>query len=199
MASADRGSLHHEECMTVPRLLKGERILWSARPKRGLFFRTEWLAVIPILGVGCWMSSVVFSASRSSGEWPPFMLLGLVSAAFVIGVAANLVGLDLFSALKAEYHLTDKRVIVATRVVASLERSVPLSELGEVGLRERSNGSGSVTFRPKMSWADRLRPPAYFELLWFPRLAFDNIAAARDVYNLVLQAMADQVQQRGAA
>jgi hypothetical protein len=123
------------------------------------------------------------------------MLLALVPAVFVIVIAAWLIGLDLASSLNAEYQLTDHRIIVATRVIVPLERSIPLSEVGEVALRDGPHGSGSVIFRPKISWAYRLRPPAYIEFLWFPRLAFDNIANPRHAYNLVLQAIADYARQ----
>jgi hypothetical protein len=185
--------------MTTPVLIEGEHLLWSARPRRGLFFRVEWLAIIPFLAVGCWMSSVTFYTSFRDGEWQLYMLLFLVPVVFVIVTACYLIGLDLLARLKVEYHLTDLRVIVATRVVIALERTVPLSELREVGLREKADGSGTVTFRPKDRWIFGRRPPAYLDLLWFPRLAFEDIEAARHVQSLVVRAMLVSGQRESAA
>jgi len=181
--------------MVEPGLLKDERLLWTARPRPGLFFRLWWFAVIPLLSVGCWISGTVVWSSLRSPESPPFVFFSLAPVVFVVVIVAYLVGLDLLARLRAEYHLTDKRVIVVSRIIISLERSLPLTEIGEVALREKPDGSGTVTFRPKESWVYRSRPPAYLDLLWFPRLAFEDIVNARQAYNLVLEARLAQTQQ----
>lgn len=125
-------------------LLAGEKILWQGVPGRGIRFRRMDFYLIPF-GLFFFGFSLFWEWLATSGKSPgifpifgiPFILVGLY---LVIGRFFW----DAYSRARSAYTLTNQRAIIQTMVFGSTLKSMTLADLPEVGLEERSDGSGTV-------------------------------------------------------
>ena len=140
------------ELVLSPQLGRGEKLLWSGRPRQGIFLRSNDAYLIPfsLLWGGFaifWEHGVLTSnAPFFFGIWGiPFVLIGLyliVGRFFV----------DAKQRSRTFYGLTNQRVIIVSGVVSRNIKSLQLRTLSEVSLAEREDGSGTITFGPSAPW-----------------------------------------------
>lgn len=131
------------------RLEPGEHLLWWDRPPAGLIFRpADWFLVPFSVLWACF--AFFWEAKVLDSNAPP--LFGLVGVPFVLVGIYILVGRfvhDAWRRGRTAYGLTDQRVMIVT---GSWEtKSVYLEGLGEVNLRERGDGTGSIIFGHEQS------------------------------------------------
>lgn len=167
----------------------GERLLWSGRPRQGVFLRPADAYLIPfsLMWGGFaifWEYSVLSSkAPFFFGIWGiPFVLVGLY-------LIAGRFFADARQRAKTFYGLTNQRVIIVSGLFSRAVKSMQLRTLSDVSLSERADGSGTITFGPTAPWwsgsagwpgSARYAPPA-----------FDSITGAREVYERVRSAQKD--------
>ena len=122
-----------------------EQVLWSGRPRQGVFLRLSDAVQIPFSLFWCgfiafWEHGVVQSGSIFMMLWGiPFILVGL----------HLLVGrflLDAWQRACTDYAVTDQRVLIVNYLFTRRVRSVELAGLSEMTLTERRDGRGSITF-----------------------------------------------------
>jgi len=171
----------------------GERLLWTGAPRQGLLFRPSDALMVPfsLLWGGFaifWETSVL--AMRGPlffAIWGvPFVLVGLymiVGRFFV----------DALVRARTIYALTDRRAIIVSGLRSPTVRSVELARIPELGLAERANGTGTITFGPPGPGA------AWFGGMPWPGVAakltpaFELVAEVRTVYQRVREAQAAAV------
>ncbi len=166
-------------------LSAGERLLWSGQPRQGLLLRPSDAFMVPfsLLWGGFaifWEISVLSIGAPGFFElWGvPFVLVGLymIVGRFIADarVRANTVN-----------ALSDCRVIVVSGFFGKTGRSVDLRVIPEIGVTERANGTGTITFGTSPTaagWFVGTPWPGMSKR--FPP-AFDLIADVRSVYQQV--------------
>jgi hypothetical protein len=161
----------------------GERLLWSGKPRQGVFLRPADAYLIPfsLMWGGFaifWEYSVLSSkGSLFFGVWGiPFVLIGVY---LIVGRFFA----DARQRARTYYGLSNQRVIIVSGLFTEGVKSLQLRTLSDVSLSERSDGTGTITFGPTTplsfggpSWpgSGRYAPPS-----------FDSIAGAREVFDRV--------------
>jgi tetratricopeptide (TPR) repeat protein len=182
-------------------LASGEQLLWSSRPQQGLRLRAADAALIPFSLV--WGGFAIFweygaatgfasgntrAAPQFFAVWGiPFVVLGLyliVGRFFV----------DAWVRSRTELGVTDRRIVILTRVFTAHVRSLALGSLAELALHEGRNGRGTITFGPNPSgnWA---ATPGWPGAGRRTAPTFEGIEQVRPVYELI-QAAAESARQR---
>jgi len=174
-----------------PELGRGERLLWSGMPSQGLVLRPSDALMVPfsLLWGGFaifWEYSVVTSkgAPVFFTLWGvPFVLVGLymIFGRFFV---------DSYLRARTYYGVTDQRVIILSGLASREVKSIALQGLNDISLNERSDGSGSITFGPSnpmyAMWSGTAWPGTAKKIA----PAFEPIAEARRVYNIIREAQA---------
>jgi len=156
------------------RLLRGEKIVWSGRPKQGLMLTGRDGLLIPFsLMLGgfafFWESSVLRSPNAPVVMvlfGIPFVLIGLfmIFGRFII---------DAWIRTGVFYALTDRRVLILRSLPSASFQSVSLELLPDATLNETSDGRGTIRFGAAVplwsrgaggfgAWAPTLDPTPQF-------------------------------------
>ena len=162
---------------------RSEKLLWSGRPRQGVFFRARDTFLIPfsLLWGGFaifWEYGVVTSdAPFFFRLWGvPFVLVGLYLIIGRFFVEANLRS-------KTYYGLTNERVIIISGMLSRNVKSLQLRSLSDVSLSEGAGGIGTVTFGPTApAWTTGGAWPGASKTM---SPAFDSIVGAREVFERI--------------
>jgi hypothetical protein len=173
------------------RLLNGERLLWTGRPKQGVLFTGADVFMVPFSLV--WSGMVVsflFIAERDGSDG----MTTLVLTAFLCLGFYMLIGrfiVDAWVRQELRYAVTDRRLLIARPPPFSKFTSLKINQLPEVDLNERLNGQGTIRFGPPVSmwrgdggwsgWTPVFDPVPQF-------LAIDD---ARQVFDLIERSAAE--------
>lgn len=167
-------------------LERGERLLWAGTPRQGIVFRASDLFQVPF--------SLLWAGFASFWNWSVwvsdapilFRLFGLPFLVVGAYVSVGRFWVDARRRARTTYGVTDRRVIIASGVVASALKSLDLQTLSDITLTERADGSGTITFGAGnmltgmyagTPWPGMTQPPA-----------FELIPDARRVYAIVRDA-----------
>lgn len=134
-------------------LVSGEKVLWQGAPAGGIRFRRTDFILIPFgLAFFCfslfWETTAVSIIGPGNHDQP---LIAMVFPLF--GIPFILVGFylvigrffwDAYSRKRSTYLLTNRRALIETTALGSKLVSVTLADLGEIGLEQRGDGSGTV-------------------------------------------------------
>ncbi len=135
------------------RLLNGERLLWTGRPKQGVLFTGTDVFLIPFSLI--W-SGMVVSFLFLPGPGGPDGMTTVVLTAFVCLGFYMLVGrfiVDAWVRREVRYAVTDRRVLIARPEPFSKFTALKIEQLPEVDLNERANGQGTIRFgAPASMW-----------------------------------------------
>ncbi|MBI5858037.1 MAG: hypothetical protein HZB42_10380 [Sphingobacteriales bacterium] len=126
-----------------PSLIRGEKILWIGKPKAGIKFRTTDIYLIPFSFL--WFGFAVFwtvTASRAGA----FALFGIPFVAIGFYMAIGRFFTDAYQRTRTIYAISDNRVIIKSGFFYRNVTSYNIKSLPEVTIREKSDGSGSITF-----------------------------------------------------
>ena len=167
----------------------GEKLLWSGQPAAGIRFVPADLMMIPfsLLWGGFalfWEYTVLKSGTASwfFALWGiPFVLMGVY---MIIGRFF----FDAHRRARTAYGLTPERVIIISGVFSRETRSLPLKQLPEIAVSERSDGTGTIVFGTQSplaptwmgSWPGSARfKPAQFESIPRAREVFGRLRDAQ--------------------
>ncbi len=127
-------------------LFDGEQLVWTGQPRRGIHLRARDAFMIPFsLMWGGFAFFWEFSVIRSGAPvlfaiWGvPFVLVGiyLIVGRFFYDAAAR---------ARTAYALTNRRAIIISGIFSRQIRSIDLRSIPELGFRESSDGSGTISF-----------------------------------------------------
>jgi hypothetical protein len=168
------------------RLLPDERIVWSGAPGQGLVLTRRDILLIPFSLL--WCGFAIFWTVGATGMGAP-SLFRLWGALFICVGLYFVVGrfvVDAWVRRGTEYALTDRRALIYRSAPFSKFTAVSLSQLPDLDLVERSDGSGTIKFGQVISaWGNRGMGA------WSPSLdptpQFIAIRDARRVFDLLQQ------------
>lgn len=128
------------------RLLKGETIVWSGRPRQGIMLTGRDLFLIPfsLLWGGFaifWEASVLSTkaAAFMSLFGVPFVVIGLL-------LIFGRLPIDAWLRRRLHYALTDRRILILREGPWSSFEAIALDRLPDVTLTESSHGRGTIRF-----------------------------------------------------
>lgn len=161
----------------------GERLLWSGRPRQGIFLQPSDAVTIPFSLM--WGGFAIFwEYSVWTSKAPfffrlwgvPFVLVGLY---FMVGRFF----VDAQARSRTWYGLTNQRVIIVSGLTSREVKSLQLRTLSDVTLSERSDATGTITFGPETPrWTGFSRWPGSRSQ---SSPAFEAIPSAREVYDRI--------------
>ena len=173
-------------------LSRGERLVWSGQPRRGIRLRAADLFIIPFSILWCgffiFWEAEVLTMSKFKAAGPIGIVFALFGLPFVV-IGLHLVFgrflADAAARKRTFYGLTSDRILIVSGWLSRRTKSLNLRTLSDISLIERRDGSGTITFGPSSpfgqwfpmgSWpgAGQLAPPA-----------FDMIDDAKTVYDLI--------------
>src|SRR5215213_8617017 len=181
---------NEEKRIIETQLVPGERLLWSGRPRQGVYLRGTDAALIPFSLLWCGFA-IFWEVSVFKTDAPfffrlwgiPFVLVGLYMVFGRFFVDAKLRS-------KTYYGVTSERVIIVSGLFSTKTKSLNIRTLTEVTLDEKTSGGGTITFgpTPPMSrwgggaafpgWGQQQAPPG-FELAQGARKVYETIRAAQ--------------------
>jgi hypothetical protein len=171
------------------RLLRGERVRWSGRPKQGFLLTDRDLFLVPasifFLGI-----SLLWNSQASSTGTPWFFaLIGW----FILPVGAYFFAgrflVDAWLRRDLQYAVTDKRVLIARPGPFARFTAIGLKPAPEMELKEHANRRGTIRFGPRQplwanqqwsSWTPALEAQPQLLAIEKPREVFDLIQRATD-------------------
>jgi len=141
------------------RLMPGERILWSGRPRQGLLLTGRDIFLVPFSLIFCggtivWEAAVLGLLNRAGAHshaplffalWGvPFVLLGLylVFGRFITDASIR---------RRTIYGVTDKRVLILRDGSFNKFVALNVDRLPEIAISERTSGRGTIIFGPNPS------------------------------------------------
>jgi hypothetical protein len=178
-------------------LAPSERLLWFGQPRSGIVFRSSDSFVIPFSLV--WGGTTIFIyASVPTSDMPIFYKLFILP--FVVVALYLLLGRFILDAKRRSatcYGITNERIIIISTHFGRNIRSLDLRAFDVISLKEKSDGSGTITFglahRRKYGY-DGTRFP---ELGQDTVPEFEMIQNAKSVYETVRNAQRKQLELRG--
>ena len=169
-------------------LRPGERLLWAGRARSGIILRPPDLFLIPFSLV--WIGVTGFIAYFTIRDGAPWFVAVFAGLFVLVGLflLAGRQWVDMARRARTIYGVTSDRVIIRARLFGRRLKSLPLSKVNEVTLRERRGGTGMITFGTVTR-----------EVLWLAGSGIpgaDDYACpmlelgpeARDVYGVILDA-----------
>ncbi len=130
------------------RLLTGERLLWSDRPRQGFVWRGRDLGLVP-LGLG-WCVLVVVRTVQSWHEASsfPVRLLGLVALAAGLWLVLGRPIVDRCVRARTIYGITDRRVVELREGQEGGCWSVGVHDLEPIELTVHRDGTATIEYGP---------------------------------------------------
>ncbi len=165
-----------------------EKLLWSGRPKQGIFLRGTDAFLIPFSLM--WGGFAVFWEIIVFRNHAPF-LFRLFGIPFVLLGLYMIIGrffADASQRRKIIYGLTNQRVIIISGLLSRQVKTLNLKTLSDISLAERSDERGTISFgriNPRYMWINTGWWPG-LNLLAVPN--FDTIEKAKEVYEKIRRA-----------
>jgi len=135
---------YHEEFKDE--LLKNEKILWSGKPKDGIFFKGSDALMIPFSLM--WGGFAIFlEASVITSDAPIFFKLWGIP--FVLVGLYIIFGRFIFEKKEREktfYAVTDSRILIKSGLFNTKLTSLSLQKLPELSITKKENGFGTIEF-----------------------------------------------------
>lgn len=167
-----------------------EQVLWSGRPKQGIFLRGADAFQIPFSVLWCgfalfWESGVARTGNAFFMLWGvPFVAIGLymVFGRFIVEARQR---------ARTCYAVTGRRVLIVSGIFARSVKSLELKGLADLTFSEGRDGRGSIVFGPETGLAGMFGGASSWpgsRTQAAPR--FDLIEDARAVHRIIRDAIA---------
>ena len=164
-------------------LRRSEKLLWSGRPRQGVFLTQTDAGTIPFsLMWGGFAFFWEFKAVSSGGP----LFFDLWGVPFVLIGAYMIVGRFFYEALlrsRTYYGLTNERVIIISGLTSRAVKSLQVQTLTDVTLSEEASGTGTITFGPNLSYSGRGSSAGRTQ-----QPSFESIADAQEVFERICSA-----------
>ena len=164
-------------------LRRSEKLLWSGRPRQGVFLTERDAGMIPFSLM--WGGFSFFWEFKSVSSGAP-LFFDLWGVPFVLVGVYMIVGRFFYEAVarsRTYYGLTNERVIIISGLSSRTVQSLQVQTLTDVILSEEASGIGTVTFGPNMSHSGRGS-----SVIRSPQPSFESIADAREVFEQICSA-----------
>jgi hypothetical protein len=183
--SAIAGAATMADDLFQGRLLSGERISWSGRPKSGLVLTGRDIYLIPFSLVWCGFAIFWTFGATDAGAPTFFTLWGMMFVCVGLYFVFGRFIVDAWVRHGLRYAVTDRRILIARPAPFAKFTAIGLGQLPDIDLAERGNGRGTIRFGQAAStmwnnrgggvWSDALDPTPKFIAIEDARRVFDLI------------------------
>jgi len=165
----------------------GESLIWAGTPAAGLLLRPSDAVMVPVSLM--WGGFAIFweTTVLKSGAPGFFALWGIPFLFVALYIIVGRFFVDSRIRRHTVYALTNRRAIIISGLFFRTSTSLPLATLTDISLREKADGSGTITLGrplPNISWMSGLRWPGLNQ----NTPAFEFISEARGVHDRLLDA-----------
>jgi len=172
------------QAAVVRELQAGEHLLWSGMPRQGLRFRSGDIFMVPFsLLWGGIVFSGIYKNITSHKEPSGSMVLLLPFVVMGIYLIAGRFFIDSYQRSRTYYGVTNQRVLILSGIWTREVKAISLSNLNEISLTERSDGSGDIVFGSMNPMYAMGRSGMNKNAV----PAFELIEDVRQIYNLIQQ------------
>ena len=131
--------INYEETLSSP-LIEGEKVLWSAKPKKSAFIINNVLALLPFALLWLIFDSmfIVAFSSGNAGQMKEILLFIIPFFAIHLMPVWIWLGNCLTANKKwknTKYYLTDKRIIIQTGIIGANYETIHYKEIKKVNLK----------------------------------------------------------------
>jgi Bacterial PH domain len=180
-------------------LTSGEKLLWTGRPRQGIFFRGTDVLLIPFSllwgGFAIFWEVGVLTATRSHPTSDPlgvvFPLFGIPFVAIGLYFIFGRFFADAAQRKRTIYAITNQRVIIRSGVFSRTTKSLNLRTLSDVTLSEKRDSTGTITLGPTIGWYSWFQGTSWPGMGKYQPPMFDSITDAKNVYDLLRKAQAN--------
>jgi hypothetical protein len=166
----------------------GESLIWSGIPRQGLLLRPTDALMIPFSLLWGGFAFYWEASALSSGAPPFFLLWGIPFVLVGVYIIVGRFFVDARVRANTFYGLTDRRVIILSGLFARTTSSLPLRNLTDISLQERSDRSGSILLgrpHPQYAWFAGTRWPGTAQ---YATPCLELIPTVKRVYDQLLEA-----------
>jgi hypothetical protein len=128
-------------------LTSNEKLLWTGRPKTGLILRAIEFFLIPFSLL--WFGFAIFweyNALRMGNTF--FALFGVPFIVMGLYISIGRFVVDILKRKHTRYGITDNRVIIKSGIFNKSIQSFNIKTLSDITMKERSDGSGTISMGP---------------------------------------------------
>ena len=129
--------INYEETLTSP-LIEGEKVLWSAKPKKSAFIINKILEMMPFALIWLLFDSMFIIPIANSGEIKQMLFFIIPFFAIHLMPVWIWLGNCLTANKKWEntkYYVTDRRIIIQTGIIGANYETIYYKEIKNVNLR----------------------------------------------------------------
>ena len=176
------------EKLVADQIEPDEELLWTGRPRQGVFLRPVDALLIPFSIM--WGGFAIFWEAGVLASGAP-LFFALWGVPFVLVGLYLMIGrfwVDARQRAATVYAVTSERVLVLSGLFARSTKSLRLDNLSDVSLTERRDGSGTITFGPVPSGYAWHGGGAWPGCGWPMATSFDSIREARTVFDVIEEA-----------
>lgn len=168
-------------------LQPGEQLLWAGQPIQGVRFSKSDFLLIPFSLF--WGGFAIFWTVGVAAVAPfPVWLFGLPFVAIGLYLMVGRFFFDARKRAHTYYGVTDQRVLAVFGMQSRKINSLDLRSLPGLGLEERPDGRGTITFGPVAGIHAWVRGTGWPMPGQFMPMGFDTIEDARAVHDLIRDA-----------
>lgn len=164
-------------------LRQSEKLLWSGRPRQGVFLTSRDAGGIPFSLL--WGGFAFFWEYKAISSGGP-LFFDLWGVPFVLFGLYMIVGRFFHEAMlrsRTYYGLTDERVIIISGIFSRTVKSLQLRTLSDASLSVEASGTGTITFGPTVSGSTGSDRGSRGSRNLAP--SFESIADAREVFDRI--------------
>jgi hypothetical protein len=170
------------------RLIDGERIVWTGRPRGGLVFVAQDIYLIPFSLV--WVGFMFFWEAKAleSNAGVFFALWGGMFVLFGLFMLVGRFAIDAWARSTTRYALTNRRILILRCPPFSKFTSLSLDRVADAQLTEHAGGRGTIRFGQESDWGRGSMAAWIPSLSATPKLI--AIEDARDVFDRIQRGIA---------
>jgi len=166
------------------RLLRGERLLWTGQPAKGLLLRAQDALLIPFSLVWCGIPLFGLLNGTTAAKAGLFVVIPALFVAVGLYLVFGRFLVDAWLRAATHYAVTDRRILILRQGAFGSFTAVDLALLPSLNLKERSDGRGTIRFGQQATpwgrngmgiWMASADPMPQFLLIDEVRRVFDLI------------------------
>jgi hypothetical protein len=127
-------------------LERGERLLWSGRPRQGMMLRSSDAGFVPFSLLWCGFAVYWEYIAFSRGAPAFFLLWGVPFILVGLHIVLGRFIVDALLRTRTIYAVTDRRVLIITQFLRRRRRVLTLEGLSEIDIDDRPGGRGTLSF-----------------------------------------------------
>jgi Bacterial PH domain len=167
-----------------PNLSSGEKLIWTAKPKTGIVFRSSDIFMIPFSLI--WAGFALFWETSAIASGAPFFfkLWGIPFVLVGLYITIGRFFVDAKKRANTIYGITPDRIIIKSGIFSKDVKSLNIRTLSDITINQKSDNSGTITLGPTDLRYSMMQGMEWPGAKQQPRLEF--IEDVKNVYDKII-------------